>query len=133
MFEKTSLKSRLLLIATVPITVMLVLGLSGAWKKYADYQSHVQAESLVSLVIELGEAVHELQKERGLTSAFRAGASRSGMDRQREQVNAVLAELPAVISTMVRSPVISNTVILRKRLIKSTPALVRVSDRKTMP
>ena len=27
MFEKTSLKSRLLLIATVPITVMLVLGL----------------------------------------------------------------------------------------------------------
>jgi hypothetical protein len=40
MFEKLSLKSRLLLIATVPITVMLVLGLSGAWKKYADYQSH---------------------------------------------------------------------------------------------
>lgn len=70
MFEKTSLKSRLLLIATVPITVMLVLGLSGAWKKYADYQSHVQAESLVSLVIELGETVHELQKERGMSSGF---------------------------------------------------------------
>lgn len=70
MFEKTSLKSRLLLIATVPITVMLVLGLSGAWKKYADYQSRVQAETLVGLVVDLGETAHELQKERGMSSGF---------------------------------------------------------------
>ena len=70
MFEKTSLKSRLLLIATVPITVMLVLGLSGAWNKYSDYQSRVQAESLVSLVVELGETAHELQNERGMSSGF---------------------------------------------------------------
>ena len=42
-------------------------------------------------------------------------------------------KLPAVINTMVRSPGTSNTVILRKRLIKSTPALVRVSERKTKP
>ena len=65
-----SLKSRLLLIATVPITVMLVLGISGAWNKYSDYQSGVQAESLVSLVVELGETAHELQKERGMSSGF---------------------------------------------------------------
>ena len=70
MLKRMSLKSRLLLIATVPITVMLILGISGAWKKYADYQSRVQAESLISLVIDLGETVHELQKERGLSSGF---------------------------------------------------------------
>ena len=47
MFEKLSLKSRLLLISTVPITVMLILGISRAWEKYSDYQSRVQAENLV--------------------------------------------------------------------------------------
>jgi methyl-accepting chemotaxis protein len=70
MFEKLSLKGRLLLIANVPITVMLVLGMNGAWQKYSDYQARVQAESLVSLVVELGEAAHELQKERGMSSGF---------------------------------------------------------------
>ena len=70
MFEKMSLKSRLLLIATVPIAVMLILGVTGAWNKYSDYQSRVQAESLVSLVVELGETAHELQNERGMSSGF---------------------------------------------------------------
>ena len=60
MFEKLSLKSRLLLIATVPITVMLILGISPAWEKYSDYQSRVQAETLVGLVVDLGETAHEL-------------------------------------------------------------------------
>ena len=67
MFEKMSLKSRLLLIATVPIAAMLILGVTGAWDKYSDYQSRVQAESLVSLVVELGETAHELQNvDRGM-------------------------------------------------------------------
>ena len=70
MFEKLSLKSRLLLIATVPITVMLILGISGAWEKYSDYQSRVQAETLVGLVVDLGETAHELQNERGMSSGF---------------------------------------------------------------
>ena len=70
MFKKMSLNSRLLLIATVPIAVMLIFGISGAWNKYSDYQYRVQAESLVNLVIELGETVHELQKERGMSSGF---------------------------------------------------------------
>ena len=70
MFEKLSLKSRLLLIATVPITVILILSISRAWEKYSDYQSRVQAETLVGLVVDLGETAHELQKERGMSSGF---------------------------------------------------------------
>ena len=70
MFEKLNLKTRLLLIATVPIAVMMVLGISGAWEKYSDYQSRVQAETLVNLVVELGETAHELQKERGMSAGF---------------------------------------------------------------
>lgn len=44
--------------------------MNGAWQKYSDYQACVQAEALVSMVIELGEAAHELQKERGMSSVF---------------------------------------------------------------
>ncbi len=45
----------------------------------------------------------------------------------------VMARLPADISTITRSPARSNTVVLRKVLIWSTPALVRESDRNTRP
>src|SRR6218665_3540812 len=41
--------------------------------------------------------------------------------------------LPADSSTMKRSPVCSQTIILRNELIWSKPALVRESDRKTSP
>ena len=96
MFDKLSLRSRLLLIATVPITVMLVLGISGAWKKYSDYQSRVQAESLVSLVVELGETAHELQKERGMTSGFlnsKGSKFADNLTAQRKQSDAAISRL----------------------------------------
>src|SRR5260370_37814241 len=45
----------------------------------------------------------------------------------------VTPRLPEVSSTRQRSPARSNTVILRKVPIWSTPALVRESDRNTIP
>ncbi len=45
----------------------------------------------------------------------------------------VMARLPADSSTISRSPGCSNTVILRKVEIWSTPALVRESARNTSP
>src|SRR5260221_14503481 len=45
----------------------------------------------------------------------------------------VTPRLPEVSSTMQRSPAPSNTVILRKVPIWSTPALVREPDRNTRP
>ena len=70
MIEKLSLKSRLLLIAALPIAIMLALGLTGASQKYAGYQASLRTEALVTLVVELGETAHELQKERGMSSGF---------------------------------------------------------------
>ena len=70
MIKHLSLKSRLLLIATVPIVVMLILAILGAWQKHAEYQARLRAETLVNLVIDFGEIAHELQKERGMSSGF---------------------------------------------------------------
>ena len=100
MFENMSLKSRLLLIATLPITVMLALGMNGAWQKYSDYQACVQAEALVSMVIELGEAAHELQKERGMSSVFlnsKGSKFADNLQAQRKHSDAAISRLTEII------------------------------------
>ena len=100
MFEKLSLKGRLLLIATVPITVMLVLGVNGAWQKYSAYQARVQAEVLVSMVVALGETAHELQKERGMSSGFinsKGSKFSDNLTSQRTQSDAAISRLNQVI------------------------------------
>ena len=70
MFEKMSLKAKLALVASVPIFAMLAFGMNGVWQRFSDYQLRVQAESLVNLVVDLGEVTHELQKERGMSAGF---------------------------------------------------------------
>lgn len=70
MLDKLSLKAKLALVAAVPIVVMLVLGINGAWQKHADYKKQEQADTLSRLVVNLGEVVHELQKERGISAGF---------------------------------------------------------------
>ena len=70
MLNRLSLRAKLALVAIVPIVVMLALGINGAWLKYVDLQKREQAQSLSNLVIALGEVVHELQKERGMSAGF---------------------------------------------------------------
>lgn len=101
MLKKLSLKSRLLLIAMMPLTIMLILGVNGAWQKYADYQARVQAERLVNLVVELGETVHELQKERGMSAGFLNSKGSKFTDElaaQRKQSDVAIARLTTNIS-----------------------------------
>ena len=90
---------KLLCISCVPLLAFLVVSVMYARIWSNEKSTIVEIRHNIDLFIPVSRLIHELQKERGLTSAFRSGASRSGMDRQREQVNAVLAELPAVIST----------------------------------
>ena len=90
---------KLLCISCVPLVAFLVLSVMYARIWSNEKSTLVEIRHNIDLFIPVSRLIHELQKERGLTSAFRAGASRSGMDRQREQVDAILAELPAVIST----------------------------------
>ena len=70
MLKRLSLRAKLALVAVIPVLAMLALGTNGAWQKYVDYQKRVQAQSLSNLVVDLGEVVHELQKERGINAGF---------------------------------------------------------------
>ena len=96
MLGKLSLKSRLLLIAAVPLAIMLGLGASSAWQKYSNYQARIQAGALVGLVIDLGETVHELQLERGASSRFLGSKGSEFADKltaQRKSSDAASARL----------------------------------------
>ncbi|MGE4312610.1 methyl-accepting chemotaxis protein [Desulfovibrio sp.] len=90
---------KLLCISCVPLLAFLVVSVMYARIWSNEKSTIVEIRHNIDLFIPVSRLIHELQKERGLTSAFRSGASRSGMDRQRGQVDAILAELPAVIST----------------------------------
>ena len=89
---------KLLCISCVPLLAFLVLSVMYARIWSNEKSTIVEIRHNIDLFIPVSRLIHELQKERGLTNAFRAGASRSDMDRQREQVDAILTELPAVIS-----------------------------------
>ena len=70
MLKKLSLKAKLALVTAVPIVFILFFGINGAWQKYAAYQQLERAQTQVDLVVGLGEVVHELQKERGMSAGF---------------------------------------------------------------
>lgn len=100
MFGRMSLKSRLLLIAVLPLAIMLFLGGSGIWQRYSDYQARVRAGALASLVVELGETVHELQKERGMSSGFlssRGSRFAGDLAQQRKQSDEAIVRLNETI------------------------------------
>ena len=106
MLEKLSLKAKLALVATVPIIAMLALGLNDAGQKYADYQKQEQAQSLSNLVLDLGEVVHELQKERGLSAGFinsKGSRFSDNLKTQHQLTNEKMSRLLEAMSRVDRS------------------------------
>jgi hypothetical protein len=80
----------------------------------------------------LADALRGLEQIRTGEQA-RSGRGSSICSRSMLVTAWVIARLPAVCSTNTRSPGFCRTVVLRKVLMWSTPALVRESDRKTSP
>ena len=90
---------KLLCISCVPLLAFLVLSVMYARVWSDEKNAVVEIRHNIDLFIPVSRLIHELQKERGLTNAFRAGASRSDMDRQRKEVDAIMAKLPAALSS----------------------------------
>ena len=70
MFNQLKLKTKLIALAFVPIIAMLLFGLYGVWENFVAYERAIVANHLTNLVTSVGESVHELQKERGLSAGF---------------------------------------------------------------
>ncbi|MFI3121430.1 MAG: methyl-accepting chemotaxis protein [Methylococcaceae bacterium] len=66
----SSLRSKLILMATIPVLALLYFAGSGVIDKLALSKEMVKLEALVDVSVKIGALVHEMQKERGMSAAF---------------------------------------------------------------
>ena len=67
---KMGLKTKLMLLVTVPLVMMLLFGGVMAWQKWVVYRQQKLTQEQVELVVAVGEVTHALQAERGFSSGF---------------------------------------------------------------
>ncbi|QGU32529.1 nitrate- and nitrite sensing domain-containing protein [Thermochromatium tepidum] len=81
MLNQLKIKTKLLLLAGVPALALVALTVIGALRLNTGIQALHHAQDLAALVTALGEVVHELQKERGMSSGFLASRGAKFADR----------------------------------------------------
>ena len=65
-----SLRSKLILMATIPALALLYFAGSGALERQIIANEMIKLESLVNISVKIGALVHEMQKERGMSASF---------------------------------------------------------------
>lgn len=66
----SSLKSKLILMAAIPALALLYFAVSGVLERVSTSTEMAKLESLVNVSVKIGELVHEMQKERGMSASF---------------------------------------------------------------
>ncbi len=104
-FSSLSMRTKLVLIVTVPLVGLLYFSISSTLEKAAISSEMGKLESLVGLSVKIGSLAHELQKERGMTAGFLGSngvkfaselpAQRSETDKKTEALKQTLAAFDA--------------------------------------
>jgi methyl-accepting chemotaxis protein len=104
LIRNLSIRSKLLIMAGLPILALLWFAGTGAATKAGQAEEMNGLRQLAALSVHLGGVAHELQKERGMTAGFlgSAGAKfanelpeqREATNRQLNQMKSFLAEFP---------------------------------------
>lgn len=66
----SSLRSKLILMATIPALALLYFSGSGVLERLSLSKEMVKLESLVDVSVKIGALAHEMQKERGMSASF---------------------------------------------------------------
>ena len=66
----SSLRSKLILMATIPALALLYFAGTGVFERLSVSKEMVKLESLVDVSVKIGALVHEMQKERGMSASF---------------------------------------------------------------
>lgn len=65
-----TIRIKLFLLAAIPVIAMLYFAGSSSFEKASVAKEMVKLQSMIELSVKMGEAVHELQKERGMSALF---------------------------------------------------------------
>ena len=100
LFSNIKLKTRLILIVLLPLAGFMYFSIDGLLEKNAVAVEMEKLESLAELSVKIGNLVHELQKERGMTAGFLGskGVKFAGeLPAQRTEADKKLAELKLML------------------------------------
>jgi len=101
--DKLSLKTRLILIMALPIAGLLYFSLSVVFSKLQVERGIVAMRQLTDLAEASSTAIHELQKERGLSAGFigsRGEQFGPELQKQRQESDARIAKLKTLIGSL---------------------------------
>jgi methyl-accepting chemotaxis protein len=108
MIEKLGLKTTLGLVIAVPSVVLVGFGINGGLEKYSEYRSRVHAAHLTSLVVNMANVAHDLQRERGMSAGYlmsRGQKFSTDINEQRKKTDAAVNELNAALHSVDNSAV----------------------------
>ncbi|HEX9078728.1 MAG TPA: methyl-accepting chemotaxis protein [Desulfuromonadaceae bacterium] len=90
MLGNMKIRYKLLLLLVIPLFGLFVFSVREVADKYGDMRSIAATRTLTGLAVRAGALIHELQKERGLSSGYinsQGGKFRDELARQRELVD----------------------------------------------
>ena len=96
MLNKLSIKTKLLLLAGVPIMALVCMTLFLTVQMVQDLREVQRGQMLGQLVVKIGEVAHELQKERGMSAGFLSSKGSKFADRlptQRQAADVAIEQL----------------------------------------
>lgn len=102
-FATRKLSTNLLLMMLVPAIVLIYFAASQAINAYSLKQSFSKIQELTSLSVIVGQLVHEVQKERGMTAIFISSAGSeyaSELRNQRSETNQRIKAFETVLERM---------------------------------
>ena len=105
--ESLKIRTKLALLVTPLLLTLAVLSLDKVWGFWTEKNQYAMTASVVSEVATLGQLVHELQSERGMTAGFLASggseATATALKAQRVKSDAILGQATQTVTYLTAS------------------------------
>jgi len=96
MLNKMTIKSKLVFLGAVALSVIAIYAFFNSYKNYVDYQDAKKTEHLINLSVKMSAVLHELQKERGVSAGFLSSKGKKFADTLPLQYKQTDAKLKAL-------------------------------------
>jgi methyl-accepting chemotaxis protein len=94
--KKLTLAQKLLLVLLLPLAAVAFFGARYSWERWTVYRDYVRLDQNSAVLQQIGQLVHELQKERGRSAGFIGSQGKQFGDELRAQRTATTAQEAAL-------------------------------------
>ena len=98
--ENVRVRARLAAMVAIPVAFLVFYCLSDALDSWRIYRESAAAQELAGLCVRVGDAVHEIQKERGATAGFISSGGKRFLDEKYSARRGADAAIEALAKTL---------------------------------